>query len=714
MSGAERLTGALRRRRRRFYYEVVRPEAPVAEMCAALAPGLHADLNAPDGFPQLWNAHLASTPGSLWSVTPSATLDAIECLRRGEVRVLTRALTITPGTDWHLEPFHGVRWPKVHVESCPFTVPRGDLVVLWHLNRMSFLVDYARAYRATRDESIASTAYALMDSWVRANPYLVGANWISPMEVGLRLVAWSLAAAGLSGAPLPEPERCERILRSVLRQARFLASHFSRWPVPNNHLIGEAATLSAFAAYWPVFRESAAWMTQAEDTLVEEARRQVLRDGFHFEHSVNYHLVVLDYFLLYLHAKLIRGEEPHAFVLEQARVMADAALSLVAPSGRMPMIGDDSMPHFVVIAGTMGSPGPVSASVCFEAFLRVEHARLFATTAWGRDLLTLSKAVAGARRFHEAGIDVARDAHGHVAFTHGPQHHHPFSHGHLHADAGSFELELEGVPLVVDSGTYLYGVDPAVRAHVRGARAHNTVVVNGVEPMKPTAPFQWESVASAEALAFGAEGDVVATGSRRRLPGLHGTVEHTRALVRVGETVIVVDALSPRAGGSGPAHTAALYFHTTTAPGVAVRDEHRVRLSDAARFVRVFEVLDEPRASIDLVDDPANPTAQYSTAYGEISSGTTIRVSIPVEQTVVLACAFRLPEVTVTRARTRIGHVGCAIEDGHTRRIVSVRMDPFAVFVGGRAVTASDPARGTPAPAARPSDALEWLDEIDA
>jgi hypothetical protein len=714
MSVVERVRDALARRRDRFRYEVLRPQVPLVELYAELAPGIDADLAAPDGFQRLWLAHAASTPKALWSVTPDMPPKTVERVKRGNFPLFLRSVEVTPQTDWHVEPFHGVAWPRVHIASCPYAIPGADLVILRDLNRMDFLAEYAAAWRTTGDAFFAERIAALLDSWARNNPYLVGHNWLSPMESGIRLFEWSIALAGISGAPVPSNQSCERILRSVHRQAEFFAAHFSNWPIPNNHLVGEAATLAALSAYWPLFKRSGMWMAQADATMAEEVKRQILKDGFQFENSVNYHFVTLDFLLLYLHAKVLRHENPPELIVEKTRAMADAALALVAPSGRMPLIGDDSMPHLMVLGGVMGSPGPVARTVTFEDFVRLEHARLFSTTEWGRELLSMRLPVTHTRRFEDAGIDVSRSDDCHIVFTHGPQHHRPFSNGHLHADAGSFELELDGVPLVVDSGTCFYGLDPRLRRHMRAARAHNTVLIDGVEPMTPAAPFQWESVAVGEALGFGAVGDVVATGCRRRLHGLQGAgVDHTRALVRVGPTLIIVDMLQPRAGVGTTSYTATLYFHTTVAPGVAAAEGSQVRLTDAARFVRVFEVLDEPRAQIDLLDNPADLSSLYSPAYGERVTGTTIRVTIPVKETLALVCVLRSPEVSVARTRSRIGQIGCAINETHTRRVVSLRPEPFGVFVGGRAIVGAT----SPAPertAATPSNSLEWLDEIDA
>lgn len=713
MSLAQRIRGAAHRRRERFRYEVMRPGMPVAEFYGELAPGLDVDLLAPNGFAQLWSAHMARTPRALWTVTPAASAQAVARVRRGEHALLLRTVPVTPATDWHRDPFHDVSWPRVHVESCPFTMPGGDIEILWHFNQMEFLLDYAAAYRTTGEGQFAAGMVALMDSWVRSNPYMVGANWISPMKSGIRLFMWSAALAGINGASAPDNEIAGRILRSVQRQGEFLAGHFSNWAISNNHLIGEAAALAAFAAYWPIFKRAPVWTAQADATLAEEVKRQVGKDGFQFENSVNYHLLTLDFLLLYLHAKSVRGETPPPVVLEKVMAMAEAALALVAPSGRMPMIGDDSFTRLIVMGGTMGSPGPLADHVAFEDFVRLEHARLFSTTEWGRDLLALRLPLAHARRFEEAGIDVARAADSHMVFTQGVQHHRPYSHGHVHADAASFELELDGVPLIIDSGTYFYGKDERIRRHMRSARAHNTVLIDGVEPMKPTGAFQWESVAVAEALGFGTVEDVVAMGCKRHLAGLKGAgVDHARTLLRVGSTVIIADTLSPRPGVGPAEHVATVYFHTAVSPAAAALDGRQVRLTDAARFARVFEVLDEPEAQVDLIDNPADLAMTYSPAYGEIATGTTIRVTVPVKATVALVCVVRSPEVSVTRTRGRAGQIGCAIDETHTRRIVSLRQEPFGVFVGGRAIVGANGST-TSRPAARPIDSLEWLDEIE-
>jgi hypothetical protein len=225
----------------------MRPQVSLAELYAGPAPGNDAGLMGVDGFRQLWSAHAATTPKALWSVMPASPPETVARVRRGEFPLFMRTVRVTPQTDWHFEPFHEVEWPRVHVDSCPYVVPGADLVILRDLNRMDFPLPHTPLrIKTTGELSFAAGKVALMDSWAEGNPYR-RPQLVGPDGGGIRLFEWSIALAGISDAAAPSNQCCEHILRSVFRQSEFLAGHFSTWAIPNNHLVGEAATLAAFA-----------------------------------------------------------------------------------------------------------------------------------------------------------------------------------------------------------------------------------------------------------------------------------------------------------------------------------------------------------------------------------------------------------------------------------------------------------------------------------
>jgi hypothetical protein len=699
---------------RRLRYERIRPELSAADVALRVLASHRVDLSAPDGFQRMFGAHARSTPSALWDAMPPPAPAAIARTRRGETDILGHTVSVGPGTDWHADPVFGVRWPARFVDAMPYLQRGSDLVLLWHLNKTSFLIDYAAAWRATGDPAFARAAWDILDDWCRANPWRVGANWISPMETGTRLVVWSQALAGLRDAPLPEENVARRVMQSIIRQADFVAEHFSQWALPNNHLINEAAAAYTFYAYWPELGDGPARMKQAEEILVEELERQVLKDGFGFECSVNYHLYVLDWLLVYLHACVVAGSQPAPAVVAAVERMARATVALISPGGRWPAIGDDSIDEFFALR-----PHDVQTDgddIAFRGMLAPACARLLSGARWADDILAVTAPLTLSRHLDEAGITVARDADSHLVFVHGPQHRHLFANGHMHADAGSLELELNGSPVLIDSGTYLYTRDAAARRHFRGARAHNAPIVDGVEPMRPTAAFGWEAVATGDYLGSGTAGDTAAVGCRRRVRG-DGNVPmvHTRAVVRAGDTVAIIDRLRPH--DSAPAvrteHAGTIYFHTPVMPGTAQLQGNRVRLTDASRFVRVLEASSDRPLRVDISDSADDPVTGYSTHYGSLRHGVTVRVAFEFDAVATVVTVIREPDVVVSVDTMAENAVECTIGDGHRRRIVRVQFEPFSVSVGGRVLAgrSPDPVAAVRASLAQKTD-LDWLDEL--
>jgi hypothetical protein len=62
---------------------------------------------------------------------------------------------------------------------------------------------------------------------------------------------------------------------------------------------------------------------------------------------------------------------------------------------------------------------------------------------------------------------------------------------HAHADALSIELRHDGVPVLVDPGTYCYHREPAWRRYFRSTLAHNTLELDGQDQSVPGGPFLW-------------------------------------------------------------------------------------------------------------------------------------------------------------------------------------------------------------------------------
>src|SRR5271154_2563911 len=174
--------------------------------------------------------------------------------------------------DWHVDPVNRTRAPLQPWFKIPFLdfAAVGDHKVIWELNRHQHLVTLAKAQLLTGDSKYIHELIAQWRSWVRANPYPLGINWASTLELAFH------------GGYIEH----------------FLSTYFS----PNTHLLGEALALFFIGTLYPQMPGAESWKESGWRILLAEAARQVRPDGVYFEQSLYYHVYALDFFL---HARLL-------------------------------------------------------------------------------------------------------------------------------------------------------------------------------------------------------------------------------------------------------------------------------------------------------------------------------------------------------------------------------------------------------------------------
>ena len=61
---------------------------------------------------------------------------------------------------------------------------------IWEINRLQFLVPLAISYSKNKDEKTLQKFVEIISFWNKENPYLIGVNWYSNIEVNIRLIIW--------------------------------------------------------------------------------------------------------------------------------------------------------------------------------------------------------------------------------------------------------------------------------------------------------------------------------------------------------------------------------------------------------------------------------------------------------------------------------------------------------------------------------------------
>jgi len=410
--------------------------------------------------------------------------------------------------DWHLDLVHGKRAPQklfYKVRYLDFDEV-GDSKITWELNRHQHLVTLAKAYRLTGNPRFVDEMLRQWRQWQADNPYPIGINWASSLEIAFRSLSWLWSYHLLEGAR-GLPDFRDEWLRGLARHGRHIERYLSTYFSPNTHLLGEGAGLFFLGVLCPELAGAARWKSLGWEIIVRESERQVQADGFHFEQSTYYHVYALDFFLHAAVLASINGISiPNS--LDHALEKMLTALCLLGRCGSPPRFGDDDGGRLFDSRRNRSEhlldPLATGAILFHRGDLKYAATDLREETIW---LLGAE----GVRRWDElesrpSQMDsTALENSGFYMLTAGKP---PAqlvldagpmgtqSGGHGHADALSICLQSvcpqNQVGLLIDPGTCEYVDNSGDRELFRGTAMHNTLRVDGASQAETAGPFAWK------------------------------------------------------------------------------------------------------------------------------------------------------------------------------------------------------------------------------
>ena len=409
-----------------------------------------------------------------------------------------------PVIDWHLDRVHGKRAPRKPWHKMAYLnfSEVGDSKVTWELNRHQHFVTLAKAYRLSGNEKFAAEIFTQWKHWHAENPYPIGTNWASSLEVGFRSLSWIWMYQLLQGSAALPDEFHKEWLHAQAANGRHLETYLSTYFSPNTHLLGEAVALFFIGVMCPELPQAECWKKLGWEVTRKQAERQVQPDGMHFEQSTYYHVYALDFFLHAGLLALINGIAVPASFDEILQKMLDV-LCLYGREGTPPSFGDDD-------GGRLFDPrrnrtehllDPLATgAVLFgrgdykevAGEIREETLWLLGEAGVGEfDRLPAQPPKRGSAALQASGIYLlAGDSRQQLVIDGG--HQGAMTAGHGHADALSICLNSARQPLLIDPGTCEYVGDGPERDLFRGSSFHNTLVVDGADQSQPKAAFTWE------------------------------------------------------------------------------------------------------------------------------------------------------------------------------------------------------------------------------
>ncbi len=405
--------------------------------------------------------------------------------------------------EWCADPVSGRAWPMAFHSRVPIfggDTGSGDCKYVWELNRHQFLPTLGKAYWLTGDTRYVEAAAGLVRSWIGQNPFRIGINWASGLEVAVRSLAWSWTYAFVHDSAAFDARVRQLMLGSLWQHGKFIEEHLSRYFSPYNHLVGELTALFVLGSVFPFMRRASAWQRKGWGELVSILPLQFHPDGGSVEQSTSYHHFTLGFYVQALLLRRALGQAVPEAVSRRLERAFEFSMYMTKPDGSLPMIGDadearslelgqaslwDYRPYLALGAALFrrGDMKRIAGAFPEEGVWLVglsgldEYERLGACepprtsrllpdsgyavmrTGWGPDA-------------HYLALDCGRLAAG-VSEDDAP------SAAHGHADALSIEVSGYGEPALVDPGFFTYNGDPEWHRYFRETAAHNTAVVDG-------------------------------------------------------------------------------------------------------------------------------------------------------------------------------------------------------------------------------------------
>lgn len=426
-----------------------------------------------------------------------------------------------PEIDWHLDRVHNKRAtlkPWFKIPFLDFSLV-GDHKITWELNRHQHLVTLAKAFLLSNDERYGRELMAQWHSWDKANPYPLGINWGSSLEVAFRSLSWTWVDHLLPDSATTAQFR-QYLRRALAFHGRYIERFLSTYFSPNTHLLGEAVALFFLGTLYPSLATAERWRTEAWKIVTHEAQRQVRPDGVYFEQSLHYHVYALDFFL---YARILaerNGKQIPADFDGVLNRMLDVVQSL-SQAGPPEGFGDDdggrvfnprrnrtehmtdplALGRLAFNRDDLNSAQLTEESIWLfgdEAVTRLSHQAAKHEVA-EHDFAKPDSAKEDELRstaFRDGGLYVMAEA---KPFAHalmidaGPQGTGRCGHGH--ADALSLRLTGAGRRWLIDPGSGIYiGEDQRARDAFRGTASHNTMRIDAMDQADPQDPFSWTNI----------------------------------------------------------------------------------------------------------------------------------------------------------------------------------------------------------------------------
>lgn len=491
------------------------------------------------------------------SAGPLSLAERIELLANDRCTYFFRQPSQQP-INWHQNALDG-RSSDAHTPwyALPhFSDQQGDIRTMWEPSRAAWAIDLARGRARGVDLASADLFNRWLDSWLAANPPWLGTNWSCGQEASVRFIAIVFGFWAFAKDETNATERWTTIAKLAWATGHRIERHIGyAISQRNNHALSEACGLMLIAHLFPELRKSSRWMRLGQRVFSQQLRCQMNADGTYIQHSMNYHRVMMHISLLALRI----GELANRPFGRELYNCLDSAAGFVfqmmdRQTGRLPNYGhndgacvlplsdcdySDYRPvlqaaHYLVHRERILPPGPWDEDLNW----------LFGSTAIESDPSPPAKAMS--TPFRKGGYYTLRKDESWAMIRCNTFRERPGQYDPLHVD-----LWWRGINVLHDNGTHSYFTPgrPELERYFKSAAAHNTVEIDGVDPLELVSRFLMLPWPRAKLRHYEPDGALGAwlEGEQTDYDRRPWKLLHRRALIALRDDAwVIVDDLFPR------------------------------------------------------------------------------------------------------------------------------------------------------------------------
>lgn len=341
--------------------------------------------------------------------------------------------------------YQDIKIPLVTSQETSNNDRNPDIKIPWELSRFNHLFVLSMAYDNAKKHShneyadrYAKAFQRQVSHWLRQNPYLLGVNWLCPMDVGIRAINLIWAIHFFKKEPSINISFFEKLICSLFSHMEYLEYNFETSDRPNNHYLADLLGYLYLSTFFSPIKKIYQKREHALKLLIEQLNHQILPDGTSYEGSTAYHNLDTE---IFLHA-LVLGtthqlEIPFIFKHRLNQMLSFARDTMINETTPI-LIGDND-----------------SGKIVFGLKIRPHQ----------HDLI---------KHYQDFGLSIIKKNKINLTFRH-PTYAPYQPSGHFHNDQLGITLAINEQPIIVDPGSYCYTSQPMWRNKFRDFSYHNTL-----------------------------------------------------------------------------------------------------------------------------------------------------------------------------------------------------------------------------------------------